>query len=101
MRRSNANGQMVDAVTPPKLESSTWATNSTNGTSTPMLGSFDTAAEEVRARLAQVDAAAGPGGLIFGGIIIGLALACCRSMCCTDTKRRQQNGWQPVTVNSE
>lgn len=64
-------------------------------------GSFGAAEEEVRARLAQADAAAGPGGLVLGGIVIGLALAGCRSICCTSEKRRQRGGWEPVTVNSE
>ena len=92
---------MLNGATPANLEPSMMGANATNSTNT-QLGSFGAAAGEVRARLAQADAAVGPGGLVLGGVIIGVALACCRNMCCTNSKQRQQGGgWQPVTLNAE
>ena len=67
---------------------------------TAELGTFDAATAAVRDRLAQADAAAGPGGLVLGGIVIGLALACCVRLCCA-RKKPKEAGYKPVTFNHE
>ena len=69
-----------------------------NGTVTEV-GSLAAASAVARQALADADAAAGPGGLILGGIVLGLAVGYCCAAC--GKKKQDTKGYKPVTFNQE
>ena len=69
-----------------------------NGTATEV-GTLAAASVVARQALADADAAAGPGGLILGGIVLGLAVGFCCAKC--GKKKADTKGYKPVTFNQE